>query len=552
MAARMCDGVADPVLEDDVFSADLSPATWALMCASMPKPTSPTTSPTLRQTRSAFQLSHPPSPRFPPTPAHTERDSLMSTERSGGGMFGWARWYREAPASQVRASAEPTTAAVSDEITNRFKEALEKRRKNLDLDRTADDRKERVVDQDGPVVWNGLDGTGSVEFVWPEGRTSLGSTISLSGDDASVAERLGGVYDDVDPDDFPATPDYSPGTSTSASSTVSSYDRPPLVSRDTAASSCSSNLRSTQSTVTLKAPRMLRRVSSSSSILTAPVELPPRSPHSPSTSPVLGSSGDPFTSSSSFSSPSLSASTSSSVHSDSTSSTATLSSNTSATSSTSTASSTSSSSSFRSRISTLKKAASSAALNLFYPRDPAPPLPPTASVLLQNVLLRHDHSAEPPSTRSPRHGPSRAADPSDPDDRFDDVESPSSLSFPPFDPWTPIEPCSDACPTSPHPHYPPPAAFPPDGSPPRPVRVLARQRSFIDPQTRSLRTAPSLTCTPPTPDRNKGTTETRDDQDEGEGSGESSAGSGNERRSPTRRKRGKRKGSRRALRQAHD
>lgn len=457
----------------------------------------------MRQTKSAFQLS-------PPSPASAST-----------GFFGWTRWYKgiqdgeKALQLEVgRVDAEPEAdEAVSDEVTNLFKEAFRKRKQLLGQ---ADDEDETVLLED---------------YSWPD-YVAAGVTGKTPSAEHSNRTSVSSTLPSIDLDDFSSDfDDFSPPRSRHTS--------PPsaLVSVSAA------RLRATQSNVTLKAPQLLRRVSSSSSILVVPVELPPQSPHSPRASPTFSQQDD-------FSlSPTLLSSTTSSLSSESTSRssstiTSTATSISSSLSSTTTTSTRSDSSSIRSRFSSLRKAASSAALKLFNQADGGPrtcdsvavvppPLPTTASLLLRDVLLKHDQST--PDSSSPplaSHGfyPYNSS-PSDSGDAYDDLESPSS-AFPPFDPFATFDdPNASSSPST----------FPPSPSSPSPrqqPRLLARQRSFIDPHTRSLRTAPSLLCTPPTPDKNGGAGGGVERED---GSSEGDSSDGPQHRVRSRRKRGKRK-----------
>ncbi|GAA6023893.1 hypothetical protein JCM11491_002685 [Sporobolomyces phaffii] len=455
-------------------------------------------SPALRQTQSAFDLSPRSAPTIPPST----------------GFFRWARWYRDVESEKLDAddSKEALDDTVSDEVTNLFKEAFRRRKELIGPDVAGPQGGEQTS----------FDETDT--FAWPDSISGGGA--HLDSNRSSLASSLNntGTLPSLDLDDFPASFDYSPPRTRRS---------PPRRSADSSGPA-PSYLRSTQSNVTLKAPQILRRVSSSASILSTSVEVPPQGPHSPgSVPPSPTASSDEFTLSPTL----LSFSTTSSLDSDSTSrSSSTLTSATSAASSacsSSTSASARSDSSFRSRISTLRKAASSAALKFFVAKDegPPPPLPATASVLLRDVLLKHDQthpdSPSPPLPSHPFYYPSHAgrhprqqqrpssassttwAHPATGDyhhhsSGYDDADddSPSS-AFPPFDPFTTFEPR-----TSPSKNCFPPGA-PLGASPedaaaaaaPNQPRVLARQRSFIDPTTRALRTAPSLLCTPPTPDK---------------------------------------------------
>ncbi|GAA5944848.1 uncharacterized protein JCM15063_003016 [Sporobolomyces koalae] len=458
--------------------------------------TSPASSPALRQTRSAFQLS----PRLGSTTSTPSSPTV--------GFFGWSKWYKAFENDEKYGAASANEAdevVVTDQVTNLFKAALEKRKQ----------RQQRCDSE--PAVEQ-------VEemFAWPQHvNDSARTSISSSAENATVSS--------LDYDELSSSFEYSPPR----------RGREP-VSHSFHASSTAA-LRSTQSNVTLKAPQLLRRVSSSSVLAVDSVELPPQSPHSSSfSSPTL--SCETFPQSPTL----LSYSTTSSLSSDSTaSSSSTITSSFSSATSSSAGSSRSDASSFRSRISSLRKAVSSTALNFFVTPGPAPPLPPTASVLLRDVLYKNDQSFPSPPLESqpfPTHRGSSShfnAASHRSSDESCDLESPSS-AFPPFDPFAQF---SDS--TRP---------FAPAGSiplSPQP-RVLARQRSFIDPKTRSLRTAPSLLCTPPTPDKYDNLATAGGNASDGGGSSGSGSGSGGEsdaamggapagRTIRTRRKRGKRK-----------
>ncbi|GAA5995553.1 hypothetical protein JCM5350_004035 [Sporobolomyces pararoseus] len=466
---------------------------------------------TLRQTKSAFQLS---------SSSSSPRINSNNSSSSSSGFFGWTRWYRgldteKAFEADAIEGGQIEEVVVSDEVTNMFKEALRKRKELRRQDEEEDSNAEGQYD----------------EFEWPEhfpisgGGGGEGPNGINESNRTSVSSNSWNrtSLPSLDLDDFSSSFEYSPPRNRTALTD----------------STVTSNLRSTQSNVTLKAPQLLRRVSSSSSILNTSVQLPPQNPHSPSASPTL--SCDDFTLS-----PTLLSFSTSSLSSESTSrSSSTITSTTSASSSisSSTSASAQSDTSFRSKFSSLRKAASSAALNFFNPKEredlipPVPPLPSaTASVLLRDVLLKHDQSTpDSPSPPLPSHPFYQSRPPAQPFDHSTDsdsydLESPSS-AFPPFDPFTTFDSPTKS------------TSFPPTPLSPQP-RVLAKQRSFIDPKTRSLRTAPSLLCTPPTPDKTD-----RDGNITGTGEEGSSGGdddsdeTGMEGRSKgrSRRKRGKRK-----------
>ncbi|GAA5912049.1 uncharacterized protein JCM6883_007091 [Sporobolomyces salmoneus] len=467
----------------------------------------------VRQTKSAFQLS----PRL--------SSSSSPPPSSSTGFFGWTRWYKGLEHSEKldqdeRDAKEELEEVVSDEVTNLFKEAFRKRKQLLS----------------GQEVE--LEEPSNKDYSWPDYVVRGGggeNTVSTDHSNrTSVSSSLNDTLPSIDLDDFSSyDEDYSPPRSR--------HTTPPVP--------LSTHLRSTQSNITLKAPQLLRRVASSSSLLINTVELPPSSPHSPQPSPTL-SSDDDFTLSPTL----LSYSTTSLSSESTTRSSSTVTSTTSSVNS-SVSSLASSSTSIRSRFSTLRKAASSAALNFFNPKSdsdhispPLPlPTPTTASFLLRDVLLKHDQSTpdspSPPFPPHPFNYVQSSSSPYDSQSDSYDLESPSS-AFPPFDPFTTFDYCeNDPNDPSLSPTFPPQPSSSSSASSPRP-RLLARQRSFIDPQTRSLRTAPSLLCTPPTPDK------TEQDSSNGLAAGErmeegSSEGSSDEvgarQTTRSRRKRGKRK-----------
>ncbi|GAA5904840.1 hypothetical protein JCM5296_005087 [Sporobolomyces johnsonii] len=403
---------------------DYSPAAWALLnagadfltrkMASNP-PKRPSQS--IRKAQSSAVLS----PRF----------GSRGESKHGGGFFGGTRWYGKV--EKDNESAQP-----SDEVSKMVREALRRR------------RMAEAAEEDSASSSSASRDSFERLTLSPASSTSSSTFTSIS--DGNCSDR-------IDLDDLPAF-DFSPPR----------RPRAPIRS--------SSDLRQSESSATLKAPRLLRRVSSSSSVSVIPVHLPPRSPHSPSTAavPTIATdlAQDVFSPSLSASTPSLSTSTSTSTS----------------------ASSADSDGSFRSRLLTLHKAASTAALQAFR-REPASPS--TASTLLRGVLLKHDASFEPSSPfllddldQNPFddiEDDASADELSTCSSAFDDADEPDSPSsaFPPFDPFTNL--LDDA-----------PLALMPAPPSPRP-RLLARQRSFIDPKTHVLRTAPKVTCTPPTPDK---------------------------------------------------
>ncbi|GAA5879856.1 hypothetical protein JCM16303_004373 [Sporobolomyces ruberrimus] len=495
---------------------EYSPATMALREASFTSKSprlSPSPSPTLRQTKSAFQLS----PRFTTSSPSPSPYSTTNATTPSSSLFGWTRWYKGLESEKLDVldtKEEPEQVVVSDQVTNLFKEAFRKRKELLGEE---DGSQDRSFESGHEERFNWPESMEGTDMLMDSNRTSFSSSLNETG-----------TLPSLDLDDFPSSFEYSP----------------PRSRRLARSGSSSANLRSAQSNVTLKAPQMLRRVSSSASILTVPVELPPQSPHSPSSAPPSPTlSSDDFLQSPTL----LSYSTTSSLSSASTSrSSSTTTSTTSSNASSSTSTSAQSDSSFRSRFSTLRKAASSAALNFFVPKEPAPPVPSTASFLLRDVLLKHDQSTpdspSPPlpshpfyhAAQTPNSNSSYSTSPSNDSDSYS-LDSPSS-AFPPFDPFTTF----DDSPTK-------PSTFPPSPSSPKP-RLLARQRSFIDPHTRSLRTAPSLLCTPPTPDKTERSGGSLNTGEDGSGSEEGSASSDGSSKGGrgdgkvrARRKRGKRK-----------
>ncbi|BGP51259.1 hypothetical protein JCM10450v2_007188 [Rhodotorula kratochvilovae] len=425
----------------------------------------PSPSPSLRKARSVFDLS----PRLGAT--------------TDEGFFSWRRWYGSSASPIEQVPPLPS----SDEVSR----------------------------LDGASLGSSSASSGT-SGGWADSPASSsgtwGTSMDESGKDAPL--RTSG-YEQEDLDALP-TLGYAPGCP-------------------------SPRLRAAQSASTLKAPRMIRRVSSSASISPVPVELPPHSPHTV-TSPTLSSSSmyddDPFAAmppAPAFPpSPTLAPAPPAS---------------------------------FRSRLaSSLRKSASSATLRnplrlSLLSSSPTPdsstlpsmPEGPSAAAILRDLLLKHDSASDPSSEPlsplfDPRLAPFSSEDAEDAlelfneprqyassssdddggaypsssssegegdDDPFrafapahlawmapsrtspfaaeeDDLDSPSS-AFPPFDPFAlaALGP-------------PPPLPFAPPPPPPRSrAKVIAKQRSFVDPRTRQLRTAPSVCVTPSTPEKNR-------------------------------------------------
>ncbi|GAA6049218.1 hypothetical protein JCM3770_003316 [Rhodotorula araucariae] len=467
--------------ERECYLEDLAPGA-APVCQSSTTRTmrTPSPLPSLRKARSVFDLS-------PRLGSNTEE-----------GFFSWSRWYGSSasPAEQV------PPLPPSDEISRLVRDAL---------------RRRREAEDDSSLGSSSASSCASRECIDSPASSSGTWTTSASESSKGALPRTSG-YEQEDLDALP-TLAYAP-------------DCP------------SPRLRAAQSASTLKAPRMLRRVSSSARISPVPVELPPHSPHSV-TSPTLSTTmydDDPFAAlppAPAFPPPPSLAQTPPA--------------------------------SFRSRLaSSLRKSASAATLrnplrlSLASPGPEAPALPsvakgPSAATILRDLLLKHDSagdlSAEPLSplfdptlarfseandalggfdpqqylsSSSDDEGaayPSSASDDDEAgeDDPFrafaparlawmapssrapaldgrghddNDLDSPSA-AFTPFDPF------ALAAAFGP----PPPLPFAPP-SPPPPLRrprakVITRQRSFVDPRTRQLRTAPSVCVTPSTPEKKR-------------------------------------------------
>ena len=408
-------------------------------------------------------------------------------------------------------------------------------------------------------------------------------------DDASLASSAASSNTSGASTDSPASSSGTWDTSASESSKEgpaplrsSGYDQEdldglPTLAYDTAGAGPSPRLRAAQSVATLKAPRMIRRVSSSASISPVPVELPPRSPHAAVTSPAFSPlfDEDPFAAlaePAAFpppSSPTLEPAPTS----------------------------------LRSRLaSSLRRSASAITLrnplrSSTSPSSPIPPVPtlppsscagPSAAAILRDLLLKHDSVVDPSteplsslfdptlaalagddyayadadededesdearryyssssdderdavSTSSSDESASSASQHTDGDDDpfratapahlawmapaaatgrarggrpvhdndSASLDSPSS-AFPPFDPFALAD-------LGPAPPLPLPFAFAtahatavaaPHRARPRPppARIITKQRSFVDPRTRQLRTAPSVCVTPSTPEKKR-------------------------------------------------
>ncbi|GAA5920908.1 hypothetical protein JCM3775_004004 [Rhodotorula graminis] len=507
--ARGADSQGASVGKDTSTLYDLNHTLAAAAAAAAPqRAPSPAPSSSLRKARSAFDLS----PR------------LGTTD---DGFFSWKRWYG---ATSAPPQAAVTPVPSSDEVSRLVRDALRRRREaddDVSLASSAASSQLSDASTDSPASSSGT---------WD-------TSASESSKAAAVPSRSSG-YDQQDLDGLPT---LAYGTCASPSAAVS-------------------RLRAAQSVATLKAPRMIRRVSSSASISPVPVELPPRSPHavtSPTFSPLFDD--DPFATlaeASAFPPPSPTLEPLPT--------------------------------SFRSRLaSSLRKSASSITLrnplrSSHSSSSPAPAVPalpaahtapPSAAAILRDLLLKHDSVVDPsteplsslfdPTLAPPVHddngddndeaddarryyssssddepdglyssdesasssshhtdvdddpfratapahlawmAPTGAAAPARgvraaPEDEPGALDSPSS-AFPPFDPFA----LADLG------HAPPlpfalaraQAATPqrarPRPPPPPPARIITKQRSFVDPRTRQLRTAPSVCVTPSTPEKKR-------------------------------------------------
>lgn len=439
-------------------------------------------SPSLRKARSAFDLS----PR------------LGTTDE---GFFSWRRWYGATPT----APKEPAPLVPSsDEVSRLVRDALRRRREADDGDSLASSAASSQ--------------TSGASTASPASSSGTWETSASELSKAAGPLRRSSGYEQEDIEALP-TLDYD--------------------------TTCSSpRLRAAQSVATLKAPRMIRRVSSSASISPVPVELPPQSPHAV-TSPALPLfDEDQLVAFSEPPSVTLSPRREPPT------------------------------TSFRSRLaSSLRKSASSITLRnplrlsniSSSPLSPLPPPSPapgaaSAAAILRDLLLKHDSVVDPSteplsplfhptldllvdetgdddgrpqsSSSDDEHGGLYSSDEShgdSDDDPFratapthvawmaptasgartgaDDVDSvldsPSS-AFPPFDPFAfadlatapPSPPLSFAPTRAEH-------AASPRAPRSRPARLITKQRSFVDPRTRQLRTAPSVCVTPSTPEKKR-------------------------------------------------
>ncbi|GAA5836701.1 hypothetical protein JCM9279_007631 [Rhodotorula babjevae] len=502
--------------KDTHASHDYADAATALAvpAAATKRAPSPASS-SLRKARSAFDLS----PR------------LGTTD---DGFFSWKRWYA-APAPPPPQVAVPALPAP-DDVSRLVRDAL---------------RRRREADDDASLA-------------------SSAASSNTSGASTDSPASSSGTWDTSASESSKAAPTAGPLRS-------SGYDQEDLDGLPTLAygTSSSPRLRAAQSVATLKAPRMIRRVSSSASISPVPVELPPRSPHAAVTSPTFSPlfDDDPFAALAEAPafplppSPSLEPAQTS----------------------------------LRSRLaSSLRRSASAITLrnplrSSASPSSPIPPVPtlppassggPSAAAILRDLLLKHDSVVDPSteplsslfdptlatlagddcafadadededesearryyssssdderdgvSTTSSDESASTSSQHTDGDDdpfratapahlawmapaaaarggrsvHDDDsasLDSPSS-AFPPFDPFALAD-------LGPAPPLPLPFAFasahaaaataqrarPPRSRPaPPPPRIITKQRSFVDPRTRQLRTAPSVCVTPSTPEK---------------------------------------------------
>lgn len=427
---------------------------------------------TLRKARSVFSLS----PRL---------GSLDAGSAADEGFFSWSRWY-----GQAKEPFPPSPAA--EDVPGMIRDALRRRREAEECESSRSSTSSVRSD-----AWLSSPASSSATFE---------TTVTEESEEDMRSKATG--YSQEELDALPSLP-YPPSTA-----------------------SASAQLRAAPSAATLKAPRVLRRAASSTSVSQVPVELPPQSPHA-SASPL-------------FPSPTIDAFWAPTVS--------------------QTSPQLSPPPSFRSRLaSSLRKSASSATL-----RNPFSAFAPTddshvqsAAAMLRDLLMKHDSVADPSAEPlSPLFDPSldrgRAAgdsddedkealeamevqemlfkqrapsssfssDDSDDDDPFSssapssssniawmaspassptvtpsridrrtydtthDVLDSPSCAFPPFDPFA-----LDL-------HAPPPPA--PAISPARRrAKVITKQRSFVDPRTRQLRTVPQVTLTPSTPEKQR-------------------------------------------------
>ncbi|GEM10760.1 proteophosphoglycan 5 [Rhodotorula toruloides] len=416
---------------------------------------------TLRKARSVFNLS----PRL---------ESSDTASAADEGFFSWTRWY-----GQAKEPMPPTTPA--EDVLRMVRDALRRRRETEESESSRSSTSSARSD------------------AWLDSPASSSATFETSATEASeaVVRSKATGYSQEELDALPSLP-YSPFTSLSP------------------------HLRGTASAATLKTPRVLRRVASSTSISEVPVELPPRSPHASAPtvfpSPTIDASWPPAFPLSlpepEFSPPP----------------------------------------SLRSRLaSSLRKSVSSATL-----RNPFSAFVPTsdssvqsAAAMLRDLLIKHDAvtdpSAEPlPPLFDPSLDRGHGAVASDDDDEEteamevqemlleqraqsssssnDSDDDPFSASAPTSVAWMASSPTSSTFTPSRHTYdtpddvfdspssaFPPfdPFAFDLHAPPPAPAvspahrraKVITKQRSFIDPRTCQLRTVPKVTLTPSTPEK---------------------------------------------------
>ncbi|BGP34904.1 hypothetical protein JCM10296v2_006728 [Rhodotorula toruloides] len=457
---------AEPAQTDEVRSHD-SP--WSPTLASfLPLMSSSPAGTTLRKARSVFNLS----PRLGSSDTGSAADE---------GFFSWSRWY-----GQAKEPLPPTPSA--EEISRMVRDALRRRREAEESESSRSSTSSARSD-----AWLDSPASSSATF----------ETTAAEASEGGVRSKATG-YSQEELDALPSLP-YSPSTA-----------------------SPSLHLRAAASAATLKAPHVLRRVASSTSITQVPVELPPQSPHA-STSP-----GFPSPAIDAFWAPTFPP--------------------------TSPEPERSPPPSFRSRLaSSLRKSASSATL-----RNPFSAFAPTgdsnvqsAAAMLRDLLIKHDAVADPSAEPlsplfDPSLDPGRTREDSDDEedaetealevqemlleqrapsssfssDESDDdpfsVSAPSSVAWMASSPTSPIftpsrlnrrtydttddvldSPSSAFPPFDPFAldfHAPPPSI--PSASPAqRRAKVIMKQRSFVDPRTRRLRTVPQVTLTPSTPER---------------------------------------------------
>ncbi|BGP65466.1 hypothetical protein NBRC10512_006485 [Rhodotorula toruloides] len=457
---------AKPAQTDEVKSHD-SP--WSPTLASfLPLMSSSPAGTTLRKARSVFNLS----PRLGSSDTGSTADE---------GFFSWSRWY-----GQAKEPMPPTPTA--EEVSRMVKDALRRRREAEETESSRSSTSSARSD-----AWLDSPASSSATF----------ETTATEVSEGDVRSKVTG-YSQEELDALPSLP-YSPSTT-----------------------SPSPHLRAAASAATLKAPRVLRRVASSTSLMQVPVELPPQSPH------ASASPGFPSPTIDAFWAPTFPP--------------------------TSPEPELSPPPSFRSRLaSSLRKPASSATL-----RNPFSAFAPTsdsnvqsAAAMLRDLLIKHDSVADPSAEPlSPLFDPSlksgRAVEDSDDDDEeteamevqellleqrapsssFSSDESdddPFSASAPSSVAWMASSPTSPTftpsrinrrpydttddvfdSPSSAFPpfdpfaldfHAPPPPSIPAASPAQRRAKVITKQRSFVDPRTRQLRTVPQVTLTPSTPEK---------------------------------------------------